>query len=419
MRIARLSYPRLDRLLLCLVLCGSFLFPISGQQKIGFIMPEDVDRVDIPFEEYNNLIVIPITINGFLTLKFVLDTGAESAILTEKVFADLLGFHYVRDITMQAPGIMDSLQAHVAMGVQLSLPGGVKGNQINMLVLKEDYLKLSRNLGAEVYGIIGYDIFSRFVINIDYGKHVLHLFRPETFKPRRWCKFLPLEMEGTKPYIRMNIKQEDKEDTVKLMVDTGASHSVLLDVENIEQLALPDELLSTHLGQGLGGEIPGFTGRMDECEINHFHFDNILVSIPIEGVYTKAIKRGSRHGTIGGEMLTRFNVTMDYPHRKLYLSKGARYREPFEFNMSGLTITAEGSNLDSLQINQIRPNTPGDDAGLMVGDYILKINGRNLRNTSLSSIHMLLHKKDGMKIKMMILRGDEKIKKVFRLRRLI
>lgn len=382
-------------------------------------MPDGVDRVDIPFEEYSNLIVIPITINRFVTLKFVLDTGAESAILTEKIFADLLDFNYVREITIQGPGTVDSLRAQVASGVAMALPGGIQGSGLNILVLKEDYLKLSKNLGAEIYGIIGYDIFHRFVINIDYDHHMLHVYRPEAYKPRRWSREIPLEINGTKPYVKLSVEQGQKEDTVKLMVDTGASHAVLLDVRHTEDIVLPDQMISTRLGQGLGGEIQGFVGRMTEATISGFDFENILVSIPMDGAYTKAIKRGSRHGTVGGELLTRFNVTFDYLEEKLYLTKGARFREPFEFNMSGLTLTAEGDLLDSLQINQIRPNTPGAEAGLQVGDYILKINGRNLHNTTLSEIHMLLHKKDGMKIKMIILRDDRKLRKTFRLRRLI
>ena len=70
----------------------------SGQREFGFTMPEGSKKVEIEFEEYNNLIVIPITINRFLTLKFILDTGVETAILTEKLFADILDAEYIREL---------------------------------------------------------------------------------------------------------------------------------------------------------------------------------------------------------------------------------------------------------------------------------------------------------------------------------
>lgn len=407
------------------VLLTSLLFFLSpfqamGQHKIGFTLPKGVNRVDVPFEEYSNLIVIPITINNYVTLKFILDTGAESAILTEKLFADILNLHYVRTISMRGPGLIDSLHAQVATGIQMSLPGGINADGLNMLVLTEDYLELTKNLGEEIYGIIGYDLFHRFVINIDYDRHVLHIFRPDKFKPRRWDKKIPIVINGPKPYVTMNIIQnQKKEDTVKLMIDTGASHSLLLDVRHMDDVSLPDKLISTRLGQGLGGEIPGFMGRLTQCTISEFIFEDLLVSIPIEGAYIKAIKRGSRHGTLGGDLLTRFNVTFDYPNNMLYLRKGSRFQKPFEFNMSGLTVTAEGDQLDSMQIDKIRPNTPGEKAGLQEGDYILKINGKNLKNNSLSDIHMLLRRRDGMKIRMIILRKEKKMKKTFHLKRLI
>ncbi|MEL7006646.1 MAG: hypothetical protein AAFN93_28560, partial [Bacteroidota bacterium] len=45
------------------------------------------------------------------------------------------------------PGIIDSVEAYVATNVGLALPGGVRGQKMSILVLKEDYLKLQENLG--------------------------------------------------------------------------------------------------------------------------------------------------------------------------------------------------------------------------------------------------------------------------------
>ena len=77
-------------------------------------MPESTRKIEIPFDQHNNLIIIPITINRFLTLKFILDTGVESAILTEKLYADILDVNYVREITIDGPGLIDSVEAYIA-----------------------------------------------------------------------------------------------------------------------------------------------------------------------------------------------------------------------------------------------------------------------------------------------------------------
>lgn len=382
-------------------------------------MPEGVEYVEMEFEEYSNLIVVPIKVNNLLTLKFILDTGAESTILTEKLFGDLLQLNYVREIHVQGPGLIDSLEAYVATGVSMSLPGGIRARGINMLVLKEDYLELNKNLGEEIYGIIGYDLFSRFVVRIDYDDHLIRIYDPQQFKPRRRDTEIPLHVKNTKPYLSMSLRQKQKTDSVTLMVDSGASHALLLDVNNTEEISMPDKVISTRLGQGLGGVIPGFMGRMTQCQIADFAFDDVLVSIPQEGAYLKAIKRGARHGTMGGDLLSRFSVTFDYPHEKLYLRKGGRYYDDFEYNMSGMIVNADGEELDSLFVTMVQKDSPAAEVDMRAGDLILRINGMNLENSSISDIHALLRRRDGMKIRVWLLRNGEKIKKVFRLKRMI
>lgn len=382
-------------------------------------MPDGVNELEIPFEEHSNLIVIPITINGIIKLKFILDTGAESVILTEKVFGDILRLNYVRDITIMGPGLIDSLQAYVATDIRLSIAGGLQGDGLNMLVLKEDYLELNKNLGEEIYGIIGYDLFNRFVINIDYDNKKLTFYRPEAFRPRRSSTVFPMQVHNTKPYLTTSIRQKDKTDSIRLMVDSGASHALLLDVSHTDEIVLPDKVVPARLGQGLGGEIPGFLGRMNACLIGDYEFNDILVSLPQEGAYLKAIKRGSRHGTLGGDLLSRFNVTFDYPHEKMYLRKGIHFNDPFEFDMSGLVLAAEGKKLDTLRVAKVREDTPADSVGLKAGDVIIRVNGRHVHSTDISQINALLRQRDGLKIRIVVMRDRKRLKFKFRLERMI
>ncbi|MFY0600801.1 MAG: aspartyl protease family protein [Cyclobacteriaceae bacterium] len=403
-----------------LILLG-ILFPKNAisQTEIGFIMPEDVDKVEIKFEKFSNLIVLPIRINGSATVKFILDTGAETIILTERLFADMLALNFVREINIHGPGIIDSVKAFVAADVNMTLSGGIEGKSLNVLVLEKDYLELHKNLGEEVYGIIGYELFNRFVVSIDYDMEILTLYRPESYKPRRSYKRVPIEIVDTKPYINQVFDQDGKSDTVRMMVDTGASHAALLDLEATDHLVLPQKLAPTRLGRGLSGEIPGYIGRIENCSIDQFNFSNVLISIPESGAYSKAIKRGSRHGTIGGDILKRFKVVFDYSRESVYLRRGKYFKDQFEYNMSGITLITDGKKLDSLKVIEVTKNTPAHKVGVLKGDKVLKINGLDLENSSISEINALLRKKSGLKIKMTIWRNGQKIKKEFRLDRLI
>lgn len=382
-------------------------------------MPDKVNRIKIPFEQHNNLVVIPLVINRFVTLKFILDTGVETAILTEKLYTDILNVNYAREITISGPGIIDSVEAYVASGVTFTLPGGVTGNNMNMLVLKEDYLKLSESIGDDVHGIIGYDIFSRFIVDIDYDESILTLINPNKFRPNKKATAVPIDIIGSKPFINATIKQNERKTNLNMLVDTGASHATLIDYNVIDGIALPEKRIITQLGRGIAGDIPGYVGRMDSVEIESFGFDDILVSAPFEGAYNKVIKRGARIGTFGGDLLTRFRVTFDYNNQMMYLRRSQSYKNDFEYDMSGLTLNSVGINLDTLKVIKVDPGSPASEVDIRKGDVILKMNGKTLLGYRLSQFFALLRSRDGRRIKVKILRDGEKMKKVFYLRRAI
>jgi len=411
--------PTISLIVFIMMINTCFCSTASGQKEFGFKVPENIKSIEIPFEKHNNLIIIPVTINRFLTLKFILDTGVETAILTEKLYSDILNVNYLREITIAGPGVIDSVQAYAANQITFSLPGGIIGHNMNMLVLKEDYLKLSENIGDDVHGIIGYDLFSRFVVEVDYDNSIITLYNPKRYKKSRSATEVPIHIKNTKPFIEAAIRQDSNRTNLDIMIDTGASHAALIDYGFVNTIDLPQERIVTRLGRGIAGEIPGYIGRMDSVKIGQFEFDEVLVSAPFEGAYNKVIKRGARIGTFGGELLTRFKVTFDYPNEKIYLKKSDEYKDDFEYDMSGLTLNAIGKRLDTLVVASVQKDSPAAKADIKKGDIIYKINGRNLKTHILSDILGLLRKRDSKKIRVKLYRDGEKIKKKFRLKRII
>ena len=140
-------------------------------------------RVEIPIEIHNNLVVVPLVLNDQLPLKFVLDTGVRTAILTQKSFSDILNLVYSRKYTITGPGGEKMVDAYVTNNVSLGLPG-VHGRGHALLVLDQDYLELRNYLGTDVHGILGYELFSRFIVKVDYERNLLTLYLPNVFKKR-------------------------------------------------------------------------------------------------------------------------------------------------------------------------------------------------------------------------------------------
>src|SRR5690606_8664347 len=156
------------RLHLLSIILSLFSFQATGQ-LLGFSLADGKKKVQIPLEIYNNLVVVPVVLNGALPLKFILDTGVRTAILTQKTFTDILNLPYSRKYTISGPGGEQIIDAYITNNVSLELPG-VLGRGHALLVLGEDYLELRNYLGTDVHGILGYELFSRFIVQIDYDK---------------------------------------------------------------------------------------------------------------------------------------------------------------------------------------------------------------------------------------------------------
>lgn len=384
----------------------------------GFKLRPGSRKMEMSFERHNNLVIIPITLNDQITLRFILDTGVQNAILTEKGYSDLLGLNYDRKINLAGPGSIDSVNAYVVKDIKLALSGIVGENQ-SLLVLEEDYLNLRNNLGAEVYGIIGYEIFSRFVVEFDYDNNKLIFYEPYHFVPKKYYKVLPLAVEGTKPYVQVTITQNNgKKVDAKLMVDTGASHAVLLEVDTNPDLTLPEKVLRTSLGRGLGGEIAGDVGRLKTVRLDKFAFKDVLASYPVEGAY-KRISDDGRNGTIGGEILSRFNPVIDYFENKLYLRKSEEHHKTFEHDMAGLEFSAVGKSLDQILVTKVKPDSPAFRVGMQQNDVITHVNGNKVGTTSFNYINTLFRLKPGKKVKLRVLRGEEQLRVDFKLERMI
>lgn len=376
--------------------------------------------IEFPFERYNNLVIIPVTLNGKVTVRFILDSGVQNCILTEPLVASLLNLTYDRSISFSAPGQQDSILAHVAKNVNLRLPG-IEGQGISMLVLDQDYLNLSNQLGTEVFGIIGYELFSRFVIEINYDKKLVKFYEPNFFNPKRYYEKIPLIVRGTKPYMAAEITQKNgTKMNVALMVDSGASHAILLDQTTNENIFLPEKNLEASLGKGLGGDIEGAVARVSRVKVGKFSFDEVIASFPDEGSYGLIPEEAERrNGTIGGEILSRFNLIFDYFSQTLYLTKSVEYQKKFEYDMSGLEVVAHGTELNRIRVVNVRDNSPAQRAGIMEGDIIKTVNGLTITNTSLNFITTLMRLKKGKKVTLRLLRNGEEVKATFRLERMI
>ncbi len=394
---------------------GVFLLAATNlqSQNLGFSLNDGKKKVQIPIEVYNNLVVIPVVLNDALPLKFILDTGVRTTILTQKTFSDILNLTYTRKYTISGPGETKLVDAYVTNNVSIDLPG-VSGRGHAMLVLAEDYLELRNYLGTDVHGILGYELFSRFIIEIDYQKKLLTLMTPDRFHKRSKFQTIPMVIEDTKPYIVVPLVLHDGTALeAKLLMDSGASHGLMLEPASDPRIKVPELTVSSLLGRGLGGEIHGKVGRIKSLKLGTHKLEHVVANFPDPNSYTDSLKTGNifRNGAIGGEIMSRFTIIFNFPKEKVYVKKNSAFKNEFYYNLSGITVKAKGSALNIFEVTEVREKSASHRGGILPGDQILSVNGIASKNLDLNSVNGLFNSKPGKKVKIEISRQGEKMKK--------
>jgi hypothetical protein len=374
--------------------------------------------MSLPFKLVNNLVIIPIFINNSDTLHFILDTGVQSTLLTNLANNDSLVLSHIRKVQVKGLGAGMETEAYQSQGNIINI-GGVRCENSEMLILTKDIFLLSTKLGTTVHGLIGYDVFKHFVVEIDYDNKILTLHNPEKYKRNKQKGTrLPITIEGKKPYLQTTIVQDDSTKVaVKLVIDTGASHSLSLEKTPTSAIKIPKETIESYLGRGVSGDIRGKIGRIASLELAGFNFFDLPASYPDEMYIKNVVGVAQRHGNLGAEVLRRFHVIFDYANGEMIIKPAKKFKEPFNYNMSGIDVGTPLPGLPYYVIADISAHSPAEIAGLQKDDQILYINGRNAADYSLNDIIELFQSKVGKKITLTVMREAKTVKATLVLKR--
>ncbi|EDP71571.1 hypothetical protein FBALC1_03767 [Flavobacteriales bacterium ALC-1] len=397
----------------------------------------------IYFEFSSNLIIIPVEINN-VTLSFVLDTGVSKPILFNLSEQDSLDLKNTQSFFLHGLGGDGKIEALKSDHNKFKIGSAVNHDQ-DLYVVFDKAINFAPRLGILVHGIIGYDIFKDFVVEINYNYKYIRLHKPSSFKPKtskKW-KTLPIHLYKKKPYVdaKVNINDEDK--PVKLLLDTGSSDALWL-FEDKEEGFTPkqDMFFIDYLGKGLSGSIYGKRSKVKTLGFSDFNIENVNVAFPdsLSIDVSKTFK--GRNGSLGGGILKRFNMFFDYSNEILHVKKNRFFNEPFTYNNSGIVIEHNGNmfveerikipaldnsrpthSLDAIRIDQsinyrlvlkpayriveIRTSSNAYKIGLRKGDILININGKPAYDHQLQEINRILHGKTGKTIRMKIDRLGE------------
>lgn len=420
-----------------LLLCS---FCLNAQQGFHLLKGKKKDKVN--FELVNNLIVIPVEVNG-TKLSFLLDTGVNTTIIFSLSENDSLEVKDTTPVKLRGLGEGDAINGLKSIGNEVKIGNAIDFNHTLYFIFDES-LNFSPRMGIPIHGIIGYNFYKKFVVQTNYVSKTLKFYDPNFYalKKCRKCETFDLIFNQNKAYINVEARVEEKDTELLLLVDTGSSDALwLFDDYNVLK-ENPKNYFDDFLGLGLSGNIYGKRSRIDKVKLGSFNFKEITVAFPDSISLQNARKFEERNGSLGGNFFKRFTTIIDFTTKKLTLKKNSNFSDPFYYNMSGLTLehngldyklekreetvsngyssTTRDSNSSAINtfstiqkfqfklvpkyiVAEVRKGSPAFFSGIEKGDEVIMINGKQAHQWKLFEINQLFSSKAGKKITMEIL----------------
>lgn len=422
----------------------------------GFKFSSSKKTITIPFQMANNLIIIPVQLNG-VNLNFLLDTGVESTILFSLNEADSVSFNNIEKIRIKGLGSGESIDGLHSKNNHLVIDEFEDLNHEFFIILDEE-VNFSSQLGVPIHGIIGYHFFKNHFIEINYKTKKISIFNDVLdYSKSKLKKFdqIPISVELEKPYIYSTVLLNNEEIKTKLLVDTGGSDAIWL-FEDGKKIQSPDDFFIDYLGKGFSGDIHGKRSRIQEIKIGNNNIVSPTISFPDKESLQNVSLVVGRNGSVGSEILRRFIILFDYKNGNMFLKKNSYFDDPFNYNMSGMEIEHGGlqwikeeiqlkasfvsnekneisvyesdpkSNLKyqfslkpRYEITNVRELSPADLAGIKKGDVIQKLNGSHAFKYKLQDIISLMQSDEGKWIKLEVERNGVIFKTKFQLKKIL
>ena len=329
----------------------------------------------IPFEMVGTYIVLTVRINNSSPLKMILDTGLRYTLVTELDTSETLDV--MKGEMQQVQGLGDGrvLMAHASEGNTIQI-AKFKMTRRTVFVFTDNFFSLSNQIGVKINGLLGVDFFRDHVVTINYISRKIRLYSPDGYVAPRAYSAMPMSLFRQKMYLQLSVLETDSaRQNIKMLIDTGAELTAWFETLTNKSVRIPDKAIRAKIGEGFSGEINGVLARVNQLCIADFCVKNPIVAFPDSLAVGRVLAGDARDGTIGGQMLSRFNVIVDKTNLKFYFKPNANFNKPFVYNVSGIeVIKVVGLPLLPV-VSAVWENSPGQIAGLLVGDIISEING--------------------------------------------
>ncbi len=272
---------------LALLIAASLPASDDVRCRTRVVFPQTQLSVTIPFEKTHNGIFVRGHVNAHPEpLWFVLDSGSPRTLINAPLLRHL--------------GPADAAKSARNDG-SLEL-GGVTIDRIDLRAA--NLAPLAKEWGHQIDGVIGYDLFCRSTVDVDYEKSALTLTQPAVFQDEGKGDALKLYIRNGLSFVEGVIKVTGLPAVIDVFeVDSGSQDAVNHPIIRDSKAPL----------RKVGG---GLLGANEWFQLGKYTIGST------NSLFVAGSEENSRK--IGAEVLSRFHVTFDYPHRRLIVERDTR-----------------------------------------------------------------------------------------------
>ena len=377
------------------------IFNLPPPPPADYVLTRPGASVTLPMDLINDHIYVSGRLNGKGPFRFLLDTGWGTSSITPEV-AKSLGLS-VRG-AQKTMGAGEGTAENGFIKVSKMQFGGARLVNQSLLVTSAFDGK-TRDAVNNFGGLIGYELFKRFVVRMDFQRKTVTLSLPAKFLYRGRGIKVPFKLSNTIPLVRGEVDGVPGE----FIVDSGFPGSIILYQNFVAKNDLTAKFnprFEAVTGWGIGGPVRAGVTRARVFKLGGVTVRDSVLTLSL--LKQGALADPYLAGAIGEGVLKRFTVTFDYGRREMIFEKNANYDSSDVFDRSGMYLNKAP---EWFEVMDVIAGGPADKAGMKTGDRIVSVDGKKAPGMSLPEVRLMFKRPLGTRVNL-ILKTDKSTRNV-------